>query len=142
MKKLLYALIFIILDQFTKYLFTNKQYFSGFFQINYAQNTGAAFSILQGYSWLFIIISLGVVFFIFKYYKTIPVKLPLILILSGTIGNLIDRLFLGYVRDFIAISIWPVFNFADVFSCIGIFWLIYIFYTEEKTYKAQNHHKR
>ena len=137
MKRLLYSTIFIILDLFTKHIFTNKEYMIGSIGINYTQNTGAAFSILQGQTIILALVSLLVIFLIIKYYKTFKVKLPLILILSGTIGNLVDRLFFGYVRDFIAISIWPTFNLADTFITIGVFWLIYLIWKEEKTYKSK-----
>ena len=40
--------------------------------------------------------------------------------MAGTIGNLIDRIVFGYVRDFISISIWPSFNLADIFNVIGV----------------------
>lgn len=107
------VIILIVLDQLTKYfLFTT---------INY----GAAFGILQGYNWLFILISLIVIIICVKYYKRY--RLPLTFILAGTISNLIDRVFLGYVRDFIDVGFWPVFNFADSFNVIGVILLIYLF---------------
>tara|TARA_Y100000310_G_C20598040_1_gene771530 strand:- start:101 stop:529 length:429 start_codon:yes stop_codon:yes gene_type:complete len=142
MKKLLYALILIVFDQFTKFLFQNQYYGSGFFKIYYTENTGAAFSILQNQNLLLAIIAIVVVALIFYYYKQVKLKLPLILILAGAVGNLIDRVFFGFVRDFISISIWPIFNLADVFSTVGVLWLIYYFYTEEKTYKSKTPRKK
>ncbi len=142
MKKLLYAIVFILFDQISKFIFQSKYYGTGIFKIYYTENTGAAFSILQNQQILLILISIIVIIIIFKYYKEIKLKLPLILILAGTIGNLIDRVFFGFVRDFISVSIWPIFNLADVFNTIGIFWLIYYFYKEEKTYKSKRHRKK
>lgn len=142
MKKLFYALILIVFDQVTKFIFQNSYYGSGLFKIYYTENTGAAFSILQNQNILLIIIAIVVIALIFYYYKQINLKLPLILILAGTVGNLIDRIFLGFVRDFISVSIWPIFNLADVFCTVGILWLIYHFYTEEKTYKSKTLKKK
>jgi len=142
MKKLLYAIIFVLFDQVSKFIFQNKYYGQGIFKIFYTENTGAAFSILQNQQLLLIIISIIVIILIFKYYKEIKVKLPLILILAGTTGNLIDRVFFGFVRDFISVSVWPIFNLADCFNTIGIFWLIYYFYKEENTYKSKRHRKK
>ena len=119
MKHLLLLAILILLDQLTKFLFSN------------VKNYGAAFGILQGQILLFIIISLAVIVFCVYYYKIKKLRLPLILILAGTIGNLIDRLFLGYVRDFINLKIWPVFNLADSLNVIGIALLIYIIWKEK-----------
>jgi len=142
MKKILYALVLIAFDQITKFLFQNQYYGSGFFRIHYTENTGAAFSILQNQNLLLIIIAIVVIALIFYYYKQIKLKLPLILILAGATGNLIDRIFFGYVRDFISVSIWPIFNLADLFSTVGVIWLIYHFYTEEKTYKSKTPKKK
>ena len=105
-------ILLIILDQLTKYFLVNT--------INY----GAAFGILQGYQWLFILISLVVIVLCVKYYK--KYKLPLSFILAGTVSNLIDRVFLGYVRDFIDLKFWPVFNLADSFNVIGVVILIWV----------------
>jgi len=134
MKKLLIiSLILIFFDQITKFIFTNKYYTIGNFGIYYAENTGAAFSILQGMNLLFLIISIIVIIAIIYYYKRLPYKLPLILLLAGTTGNLIDRIFFHYVRDFIMISVWPIFNLADSFNTIGVLLLIYHFWKEDKT---------
>jgi signal peptidase II len=53
---------------------------------------------------------------------------PLILIFSGAISNLIDRLYFGCVIDFINLKVWPIFNLADIFICVGVFFLIIKFY--------------
>jgi signal peptidase II len=137
MRPIIYTTFLVILDQITKYLFTNKEYLIGSIGIKYVENTGAAFSIFQNQTIILSIISLIAVILIIKYYKTFKVKLPLILLLSGTLGNLIDRVILGYVRDFIAISIWPTFNIADSCITIGVIWLIYEMHKEEKTYKSK-----
>ena len=114
MKKLIIiSLILLALDQLTKYIFTGKEYLVGNFGIHYAENTGAAFGILSGMSIFLILVGFLVIFLIFYFYNDIECKLPLILIFAGTLGNVIDRLLFGYVRDFIMVSIWPIFNVAD-----------------------------
>ena len=128
------VLIFILvsIDQLTKILSKNKN----FFIINYTENTGAAFSLFQGYTFFLILISMLVVFSTLYYF--IKIKQPskklyisLILILSGTIGNLIDRISLGFVRDFIDLKIWPIFNLADLYNVVA-FILILIYYFKKR----------
>ena len=127
---LIFTLVFI--DQLTKILSKNKH----FFIINYTENTGAAFSLFQDYTLFLILISILVVFFTLYYF--IKIKQPskklyisLILILSGTIGNLIDRISLGFVRDFIDLKIWPIFNLADLYNVVA-FILILIYYFKKR----------
>ncbi|MBL7101051.1 MAG: signal peptidase II, partial [Nanoarchaeota archaeon] len=120
------SLLIILLDQITKYFFQNKTFpITSFFKFNYVENTGAAFGMLKGFNPLFIIVGIIVILVILKYYKEIKkekkyVHLALGFLLGGVLGNLIDRLFLGYVRDFIAFSFWPTFNLADTFSTIAV----------------------
>lgn len=138
MKKLIIlSVVLIILDQITKYIFTGKEYLIGMFGINYVENTGAAFGILKGMDFLFIIVGLGVIIAIFYYYKKFEYKFPLILILAGTIGNLIDRIAFGFVKDFIMIWKWPIFNVADICNTIGVLLLAFYFLREEKIYKQR-----
>ena len=127
---MLYWLLLVILiltDQLTKLLFKGTHL--GI--INYQINYGAAFSILPGYRWLFIAIAIIVIVFVAFYYKNTRKKLPLILLLAGITGNLIDRLFLGYVRDFIDLKFWPVFNIADSLSFIAVILMAYYIIKKE-----------
>jgi signal peptidase II len=124
----LIALVIVIFDQFSKFLFKNIH----FGIINYSTNTGAAFSLFEGYVGILTLISFFVVFFIIYLFKKNPKHfLPLSFILGGTIGNLIDRFFLGYVRDFIGIGFFPIFNIADSFNVIGVFLLFYLVLKEK-----------
>jgi len=131
MKKIfIISIILVILDQVTKFLFQNKVYeITSFFSFTYAENTGMAFSLLQNMNWLFIIISLIALGLVIYYYKVHPLAMSLII--AGIIGNLIDRIFFGFVRDFISVSIWPVFNIADACSTIGVIILIYYFIKQD-----------
>ena len=117
------SFLIILLDQITKLIFTNKH----FGIINYATNTGAAFSILQNHTFLLTIISILVaIFILILAKKEKKIEIPLAFVFGGTIGNLIDRMFFGYVRDFIDLQIWPIFNIADSFNVIGVTIIIYL----------------
>ena len=122
MMNIILLFILVLLDQITKFYLTSTV------------NTGAAFSLFQGQRYVLIAISVIVIFFILKYYKEKNYQFPLTLILAGTIGNLIDRVFLGHVRDFIDLKFWPVFNIADTCIVIGAFLLAYKILKEK-----QNH---
>lgn len=101
----------------------------GFFKINYLQNTGAAFSSFEGMRYVFIIVSLIIFLILIKYIKNTDIKrkleiISLGLILGGLVGNLIDRIFYGYVIDYLSFTIFgysfAVFNLADSFIVIGV----------------------
>lgn len=130
MKKFfLIALIIVIFDQLSKFLLKDIH----FGIINYTTNTGAAFSLFRGYTGILSFISLFVVFFVIYLFKKNPKYfLPLSFVLGGAVGNLIDRVFLGYVRDFIDLGFWPIFNVADSFNVIGVGLLIYFVLRKEK----------
>ena len=88
-------------------------------------NTGAAFGMFRSFSFVFVPIALAAVLFltIFLFVKrdTLPLseKVALSLFLAGVLGNLTDRLRLGYVIDFIDMRVWPVFNVADSLITVG-----------------------
>lgn len=89
-------------------------------------NTGASFGMLKGMQWFFIVTSLLVLILITWYFVKLKTTNPLYIltfsfIFSGAVGNLIDRLFLFKVRDFIYIHFFPaVFNVADIFITLGV----------------------
>lgn len=94
------------------------------FHLTYVENRGAAFGILEDNRFMFISITILVSSVIIYYLekKDISIKifnLGLNLVLAGAIGNLIDRILLGYVIDFFDFRIWPVFNIADISIVIG-----------------------
>lgn len=103
---------------------------AGFFQIIHVQNTGAAFGIFKGYPLLFTIIDfIGIIVFLllalvlrrrWPFLDRMLVRSGIGLILGGTTGNLIDRLHLGQVTDFLDFKIWPVFNVADASITVGV----------------------
>ena len=98
--------------------------------LTYVQNTGAAFGLFKGRQLLFIIISVVVIGWISRELLTRPptdarLTWAFGLILGGAVGNLIDRLRVGYVVDFIDLRVWPVFNVGDSAITIGIALLIW-----------------
>ena len=106
----------------------------GVFNLTYAENTGAAFSMLEGMRWFFIILTvimLGVIAYAFfiEYFKGIWGKLTLVFIFGGALGNLIDRILYGYVVDMFDFCLinFPIFNIADIFITVGgIMAVIYV----------------
>ncbi|MFC1928592.1 signal peptidase II [Chloroflexota bacterium] len=107
----------------------------GFFRIIHAQNTGAAFGLFQDQSLPLTIVAIigiiAILLFVFLFSRRFPYlesklgKPTLGLVLGGTIGNLIDRLRLGYVTDFIGVGIWPAFNIADSAITVGVILFAY-----------------
>src|SRR3989338_10734971 len=134
------AITIIILDQLSKFLVKinfnlneSVPVMGEIFHLTYIHNFGAGFGILQNQRILLVIISIAVAAFIFYYAKKVKeeetlLQLLLGFVLGGTIGNLIDRIFLVYVTDFFDFMIWPVFNIADSFVTIGIIGLVIYFW--------------
>ena len=129
----------IALDQFTKYLvvqnialFEQIPVIPGIFHLTYTQNTGAAFSSLEGQRWLFALVLLVfAAFIIWEFPKkrmafTTLERWLLVSIFAGGIGNMIDRLWQGYVVDMIEVEFmnFAVFNVADIFITCGCIALI------------------
>ena len=130
----LFALGITVLDQFTKYLTVQNiplhadvPLLPGVVQLTYAKNTGAAFSMLEGQQWLFVLIfvvlSVAIVWLVRS--KKVPFS-PfewgcLAAIYGGGLGNMIDRVRVGYVIDMIETQFitFPVFNVADCFITCG-----------------------
>lgn len=122
---LIIGAILIIIDQITKVLLLNVNIDFGFFALKYIENTGISFGLFQGSTVIISFISvivLGLLYYFRKEFKGNEIWLTLIV--SGIIGNLIDRVFLGYVRDFFDLKWWPVFNVADSLMFIGVFGLL------------------
>lgn len=145
----LLVLILVIIDQASKYfiianlkVYDSIPVIQNIFHITYVKNYGAAFSILQNKRLFFISItlavSIGMIYVMIRYSHAISniLKLSLALILAGAIGNLIDRIRLGYVVDFFDFRVFPIFNVAD--SCVvcgSILLIYYMFFIEPKIKK-------
>lgn len=154
MKKIiLISILTLILDIITKQLVISNllehqsiTIIKNFFSITYAQNTGVAFSFLEGHIPLIIITTSIIILLILKYIKsTNPNKYETIcygLVIGGAIGNLIDRILYGYVIDFLDFNIlgynFPIFNLADTAIVIGIFILIILNFIESRNQNETN----
>ncbi|NQU98720.1 signal peptidase II [Candidatus Woesearchaeota archaeon] len=134
-KNFLIFLVLLILDQLTKIVITLKvpSIDLKIFAITLVKNTGAIWGIFKDSNMLFIWISLIVIGVLIRFYDHIPKKAYLfyVLLLTGVVGNLIDRVFRGHVIDFIDFKFWPVFNFADAFITIGVIGLILYLWNEK-----------
>lgn len=122
---LLIAFAVVLLDQILKILIIKQ-----ILPIPFSTNTGAGFGILQGMTDVLIWISIAIIGLITYYHDKIAledkyVHMSVALILGGAVGNLIDRIRLGYVIDFINLRIWPSFNIADAAITVGAIGLIY-----------------
>ncbi len=139
-KHILVFLFLLGIDQASKFYidltFKLNEHLSiipNFFRITYTRNEGAAWSILEGKMMFFYIVSIIAIIALCFFYKNTKKqeymsRLGIVLMLSGTIGNFIDRLKFQYVRDFLDFQIFgydfPVFNVADIALCIGVFFII------------------
>ena len=97
----------------------------GFVRVTYARNTGTAFGLFRDQGFTLTIISLVAVagmiyFFRGTAVKSWPIRLSIGIMLAGAVGNLTDRIRLGFVVDFIDIGAWPIFNLADSYITTGI----------------------
>lgn len=95
----------------------------GFLNLTYIRNQGASFGVLQGHTWLFLILAAIIIMALVYYQLMYPseswLQFTLGLIVGGTIGNMVDRFRFGAVQDFIDLGWWPVFNFADTAIVTG-----------------------
>ncbi len=131
------SIFIVLIDQYTKYLiFYNHKFFLNkdflFFKLDFVKNYGAAFNLFSGsrvfLSLISIFFSILLIYLIFR--KTTLNSFDLYsysIILGGTIGNGIDRIYRGFVVDFINLNIinFPVFNIADISINIGFIILLY-----------------
>lgn len=142
----------ILLDQFTKYLaavyLKDHSPFillDGIFELTYLENRGAAFGMMQGRQVFFLIMTIFLLGFLFFCYRRIagqrhyfPIELCIIFVVAGAIGNMIDRIRLGYVVDFFYFSLidFPVFNVADIYVTVAAFlgFILLMFYYKEEDF--------
>ena len=145
--KRLYIIAFIsfILDFVCKFIITHILDFNdsimvirNFFYISLVKNTGGAFSIFTGSTFLLIVISFLILFgiFVYIYKNNIRNRISLIgfgLLIGGAMGNLFDRIFYGYVIDYLDFKVfgygYPIFNLADSFVVIGV--ILLLFFSKE-----------
>lgn len=139
----------VALDQLTKYLAITYikdnpiTLIEGVFQLRYLENRGAAFGMLQNQQWFFLIITLVTLCIVTYIYLKLPrdkhfnpLRICMISLMIGAIGNMIDRIRFQYVVDFFFFELidFPIFNVADIFATLSTVALIILFvfyYSEE-----------
>ncbi len=154
-KSYLFAIVGCILltlfDQFTKWLAVAKLkdqdpfvLIKGVFKLEYLENRGAAFGIMQNQQLFFAVTAILIIAVIFFMYGRMPqtkryymLKICAVMVCAGAIGNLIDRLRLNYVVDFFYFELidFPVFNVADcyvVLACIGFALSVLFYYNDDE----------
>ena len=129
-----FVLLALILaaDQLTKYAIS-ANFLPGeslpvvphIFHITYVLNPGAAFGMLEGSRWLFVLIAVAVIGCVWFMRREIAKSGVMAcwgtaLFAGGALGNLIDRTTRGVVIDFFDFRIWPIFNVADIAICVGV----------------------
>ena len=140
----------LILDQLTKHMAVlylkdspARVIIEGVFELQYLENRGAAFGMMQNMQYFFVVgavlVCAVVVFLYFRMPDTsryIPLRICAVLLCAGAVGNMIDRIRLNYVIDFFYFKLidFPIFNVADcyvVIACIAFALLILFYYREE-----------
>jgi signal peptidase II len=147
----LIASLIVLLDQLTKYIIRSNLdlgeiyrpdlWITQFARIVHWQNTGAAFGMFQSLGNVFMILSIIVSAAIIYYFPQVPrhdklIRLSMAMLLGGAVGNLIDRLYQGYVTDFISVGKFPVFNIADASISLGVAVLFLGMWFQEREKKS------
>lgn len=147
------TLILIIADQYTKHLAVkfikpvgSVEVIKNILRFSYVENRGAAFGMLRDARWVFItvtVISIAAIIWwmVFRRPESRLLRVSLLLILSGALGNLIDRVVLGYVTDMIDVAFidFPVFNFADCCVVVGaVLFAIYVLFVYKEPEKEMS----
>ena len=138
------ALLVFLLDQFSKFLvremlpLRHSFPYDGLFRITHTYNTGSAFGIFQGQNTPLIFVSFAGILILALIYRSQArpsnlLRFSLALQLGGAFGNLLDRVRLGHVTDFIDIGPWPVFNLADASIVTGLVILAWVFLRPNRT---------
>ncbi len=141
MINIIYLILFVLSDRFTKYLavkylmpISSVKVLDGIFNLTYVENTGIAFGMLKGMNYIVVPVS-AIIVAVCIYYLVKAIKFnkklltfSLNLIISGAVGNIIDKLYYGFVVDFLEFGFFdfPVFNLADVFVCVGAVLLVIV----------------
>jgi signal peptidase II len=141
--------LLVALDQVTKYYVVKLlrpvmsiTLIEGVFDLCYVENNGAAFGLLRGARWFFVVLAVVILGAIFVYYRKLPknpqtnwTRCALVLLSAGALGNFIDRFRNGYVVDFFRFRFveFPVFNVADCLLVTGacLFGLLFLLETRK-----------
>lgn len=137
------ACVVTILDQLVKWIVVTHMEWGesiplipNVFHLTYILNPGAAFGILAYQRWFFLLIVLVLFGAFFAFRKRIPAKpayfpAAIGMLLGGALGNAIDRVRFSGVVDFFDFRIWPIFNVADIFICVGVALIVFYFWRHD-----------
>ncbi len=143
--------IIVALDQLSKFLVRTRldfgqtwmpiSWLARFARVVHWNNTGAAFGLFPSGSLIFTIVAIIVAVAILYYFPRVPaiqwtLRVALVLMFSGAVGNLIDRLLHGTVTDFISLGTFPVFNVADASISTGVAVLVASMWIDERRARA------
>ena len=164
MKRIVWAILGVAaltgLDQWTKQLAVNHlqgqppiPLWEGVFELQFTTNRGAAFGIFQNQRWVFLVITAAVmallIWLFFKLPKTrhfLPLQILCVVVEAGALGNMIDRVRLGYVIDFLYFKLidFPIFNVADCYVTLGTILaaLLLLFYYKEEEWSFLGSQKK
>jgi signal peptidase II len=131
------VILVVFFDQLTKFLIRDNMSIgqsvpsSGFFRLTYYENSGTIFGLFQNATVILTVVSIIAIGFLVYFYRsqrapTLIMRGAIGILMGGAIGNLIDRLALGGVTDFVDVGRWPIFNIADASITVGIFLLIVV----------------
>ncbi len=144
------AALIVALDQWTKYLvrtlipfgesWSPWEWLAPYARLVHWNNTGAAFGMFQGFGIVFTVLAFVVAIAILYYFPRVPgsewaLRVAMVMMLGGAVGNLIDRLTLGTVTDFISVGTFAVFNVADASISVGTAVLIVAVWVSERKEK-------
>jgi signal peptidase II len=138
------AIAAFVADQATKHLVASSlelgdsTHVLGPLDIHHVQNTGIAFGLFGGATALVVLFTSAAIGWMLVFFARsgsrhalIPVALGFLI--GGSASNLVDRVRLGHVTDFLDLGFWPAFNLADSFICIGVALLVYALFAAERT---------
>lgn len=122
--------VLVIIDQVTKLIFWSRDFFAGPLHLHPVKNMGLGFGVNFGLLPNLIIIAAALVYFIYYYFTQrgqfgILTHLSFTLVLAGAVSNIIDRLYLGYVRDFLDLGLGFTFNLADAMIVAGLILILF-----------------
>ena len=142
---ILIGIALVIIDQVIKYMVNinmllGQSYplIEDFLYITYVKNTGIAFGLFKNNN-LFMIIVISIIILILLYFynkeknKVFSLNISITMLISGAVGNLIDRIYYGFIVDYIVFTFWPAFNLADSLIVIGSITLaVYLIFQVEE----------
>ena len=148
------VMIFVLaVDQFTKWIVKENLFIGqsfpeeGFFRFTHTLNTGSAFGLFRGQTTFLLIASVAAIIILLLYFKNSDLP-PLILRtclgmqIGGALGNLLERITLGHVTDFIDVGPWYIFNIADSAIVISIFIIIWTYIKNPPTESTEGNDER